>query len=182
MKKVLMTLVATVMTMAASAQVYVGGSVGIASVKNGNADAETTYKIVPEVGYSFSNELAVGVALGYQKGACDLMDNAYGQDVNTKAFSVSPYVRYTFLNTKYVNVFVDGGVGFATFKDLGNEFQVGLKPGVAINFNDKLSFVAHVGFIGYDTFNPKADGIDNSNIVGVDLDGNNITFGLYYNF
>ncbi|MBQ6063490.1 MAG: porin family protein [Prevotella sp.] len=182
MKKVMMTLIAAVMTMAASAQVYVGGSVGIASVKNGNADAETTYKILPEIGYSFNDELAVGVSLGYQKGSCSLLKSSFGQDVDTKAFLVSPYVRYTFLNTKYVNAFVDGGLGFASYKDLGSQFKVALQPGVAINFNDKFSFVAHFGFIGYDSFNPKADGIDTSNAVGVDLDANNITFGLYYNF
>ncbi|MBO4314622.1 MAG: porin family protein [Prevotella sp.] len=182
MKKVMMTLIAAVMTMAASAQVYVGGSVGIASVKNGNADAETTYKFVPEIGYSFSDELALGVALGYQKGACDLINGGIGTDVDTELFSVNPYLRYTFLNTKYVNAFVDGGLGYGSAKDLGTLFQVGLKPGVAINFNDKFSFVAHFGFIGYNSFNPKADGIDTSNAVGVDLDGNNITFGLYYNF
>lgn len=176
----MMTLVATMMTVAASAQFYVGGSLGIGSVKAGNLDAETTYKIVPEVGYNINDEWAVGIALGYQKGACTLGQGAYAQDVDLKVFGVNPYVRNTFLNTKYVNVFVDGGLAYENYKDFGNNFQVGLKPGVAVNFNDKLSFVAHFGFIGYETFSPKGDG-KSSNTVGVDLDGNNITFGLYWN-
>ena len=167
-----MTLVAAMITVAASAQVYVGGSLGIGSVKLGANDAKTSFKIVPEIGYNINDEWAVGLAIGYQQGECKLGKADYLQD---------PYVRNTFLRTKYVNVFVDGGLTYQTVKDFGSDFQIGLKPGVAVNFNDKLSFVAHIGFIGYETFSPKGDG-KSSNTVGVDLDGNNITFGLYWNF
>ena len=62
-----------------------------------------------------------------------------------------------------------------------NEWSVGLKPGVAVNLNQKLSFVAHVGFAGWKSV--KAEGAnDDSHVWGVDLDGNNVTFGVYYNF
>lgn len=176
-----MTLVAAVMAVSVNAQGYFGGSVGVASVKNGGADAETTYKFVPEIGYNLNSEWAIGVALGYQKGACDLQYGGVTQDVTTELLQVNPYVRYTALNTKYVNLFVDGGVGIGSYKDIGTAFTLGLRPGVAINFNDKISFVAHCGFVGFSSFSPKGDG-DSSNMVGVDLNGNNILFGLYFNF
>ena len=182
MKKILMTLVAAFATLQMSAQVYVGGSLGVASVKNGNADAETTYKVIPEVGYNINDEWAVGVKLGYQKGAAALGQGAYGQDVNTELFQIAPYARYTVVNSKLVNVFVDGGLGFGSYKDLGTEFNIGLRPGVALNLTDNLSFVAHFGFVGFETFSPDADGVDSSNAVGVDFDQNNLTFGLYWNF
>ncbi len=181
MKKVMMTLVAAMITVAASAQVYVGGSLGIGSVKLGANDAKTSFKIVPEIGYNINDEWAVGLAIGYQQGECKLGKADYLQETEMKLFGVNPYVRNTFVRTKYVNVFVDGGLTYQTIKDFGSDFQIGLKPGVAVNFNDKLSFVAHIGFIGYETFSPKGDG-KSSNTVGVDLDGNNITFGLYWNF
>lgn len=176
-----MTLVAAVMAVSVNAQGYFGGSIGVASVKNGSADAETVYKFVPEIGYNLNSEWAIGVALGYQKGACDLVYSSYGQDVDTEVLGISPYVRYTALNTKYVNLFLDGGVGFENYKDLGNNFNIGLRPGVAVNFNDKISFVAHLGFVGFSSFSPKGDG-DSSNMVGVDLNGNNVLFGVYFNF
>ena len=182
MKKILMTMVIALSAITANAQWYLGGSVGVASVKNGNADAETVYKFVPDFGYTLNDQWAIGVAVGYQKGACDLINGGFGQDVETELLQVNPYARYTFVKNKYVNVFMDGTVGLGSYKDIGTEFQLGLKPGVAVNLNDKLSFVAHFGFIGFDSFSPKHDGIDNSTKVGVDFNGNNLTFGLYYNF
>lgn len=181
MKKIFMTVVAAAMAVSMNAQGYFGGSIGVASVKLGGSDAETTYKFVPEVGYNLNDDWAIGVALGYQKGACDLLIGTYAQDVETEIFMVNPYVRYTALKTKYVNVFVDGGVGFGSVKDYGTAFNIGLRPGVSVGFNDKIGFVAHFGFVGFDSFSPKGDG-DSSNMVGVDLNGNNITFGLYFNF
>ncbi len=176
-----MTLVATAMAVSMNAQVYVGGSVGVGSVKYGSQDAETTYKFVPEIGYNLTDEWALGVAFGYQKGACSLGNGNYGQDVDTELLQINPYVRYTAVKSKLVNVFVDGGVGIGSYKDLGTQFQLGLRPGLAVNLNENISFVAHVGFIGFESFSPKGDG-DSSNTVGVDLDGNNVTFGLYFNF
>jgi len=181
MKKVLMTLVVAAVAITANAQIYMGGSVGVGSVKHGSGDAETTYKFVPEIGYNLNSDWAIGVSFGYQKGACTLGKGAYGQDVSTELLQVSPYVRYTAVKSKLVNVFVDGGVGFGSYKDMGTQFELGLRPGVAVNLSDNISFVAHVGFVGFESFSPKGDG-DSSNTVGVDLDGNNVTFGLYFNF
>ena len=66
MKKVLMTLAVAFVAVAANAQVYVGGNVGIASSKSGNGDNVTTYKVLPEVGYNINKtgqlvQLSVGV-------------------------------------------------------------------------------------------------------------------------
>ena len=51
MKKLFMTLVAAVIAVSASAQVYIGGNAGIASTKIGDQDSKTTYKVLPEIGY-----------------------------------------------------------------------------------------------------------------------------------
>ena len=65
MKKVLMTLAVAFVAVAANAQVYVGGNVGIASSKSGNGDNVTTYKVLPEVGYNINKDWAVGTTLGF---------------------------------------------------------------------------------------------------------------------
>ena len=180
MKKILMTIVAVFAAMNMNAQVYVGGSVGFGSAKMGSGDSESTYKIVPEIGYNLNDEWAIGVALGYQKGTCNFGEFDFNPG-KTEVFMVNPYARYTFLESDMVNVFFDGGLGFASYKDLGSAFQVGIRPGIALKASDKISLVAHVGFVGFETYSPKGDG-DSSNAFGLNLDGNNITFGVYYNF
>lgn len=78
MKKIIMTLVVALFTIGASAQVYLGGNVGIASVDNGDDDDETIYSLLPEVGYKFNNEWAAGVLFGWSKGDLSYVDNGLG--------------------------------------------------------------------------------------------------------
>ena len=57
-----MALVA-VMSLTASAQVYVGGSVGLWRDYNAN---ETSFNLIPEVGYNLSDKWAIGLQIGYR--------------------------------------------------------------------------------------------------------------------
>ena len=180
MKKIVMTLAAAFVATAMSAQVYVGGSLGInawSSQKNAGDRSETTFKIMPEIGYNINDAWAVGTVIGY------VSDKWQGvEGVSENAFVIAPYARYTFAKCGKVNFFIDGGVGFTTASKADwTEFSVGLKPGLAVALSDKVSFVSHFGFFGYDQWNPEGD---NNNIskFGLDLDGNNLTFGLYLNF
>jgi hypothetical protein len=99
---------------------------------------------------------------------------------------VNPYLRYTFAKFDKVNVLVDGTVGYQSTDDKKvdyktNEFEVGLKPGVAVNLTDEVSFVAHFGLLGYNYSKPDFDGAKATNTFGVNLDSN-VSFGLYFNF
>jgi hypothetical protein len=176
MKKIFMTLAAAIVAVSASAQVYLGGNFGIASTKIADGDNNTTYKLLPEIGYKLDDNLAIGTVVGWSKGT---PVNIEGKQRGT--FEVNPYVRYTFFHSNVINVFVDGGVGYKHYNGQGNQWSLGLKPGVALNVN-KFSFVAHVGFAGWKQYKPSKDGAKSSNAWGVDLDGNNVTFGVYYNF
>ena len=173
-----MTFVAAVMAVSASAQVYVGGNLGIASVDPGAGDSETVFTVLPEVGYSFNSDWAAGVAFGWSKGSLQEPELSFDGTL-TRTFSVNPYVRYNAISGKHVNFFIDGSFGYCHYNGMGDAWSIGLKPGVAVNL-DKFSFVAHVGFVGYENFKPK--GGDAANVWGVDFDSNNITLGVYYNF
>lgn len=179
MKKLFMTLAAAVIAVSASAQVYVGGNVGIASTKIAGQDSKTTYKVLPEIGYKLNQDWAIGTVIGWGKGTPVEIENA---DAAVGTFEVAPYVRYTALHTKVVDLFVDGGASYKHYNGTGNEWSVGLKPGVALNVNKNVSIVAHVGFVGYKNYKPSYEGAKSSNAWGVDLDGNNLTLGLYWNF
>ena len=101
-----------------------------------------------------------------------------------KSIEINPYARYTFVHTKYINVFVDGSLGYGHVYNAGNDidtWSVGARPGIAVNLNEHLSFVSHVGFLGWQQRkNNNTSGKVSK--YGLDLDGNNIAFSLYYNF
>ncbi len=176
MKKIMMTLAAVCVAATMNAQVYVGGSLGFGTTSH-DGNSSTSFKILPEIGYNLDENWAVGITVGYSQ------DKDYA-DVKNKMFQVSPYARYTFAKFDKVNLFVDGAVDYLHYDYDGaksNGFGVGLKPGVAVNLNDKLSFVSHLGFLGYEYRKADADGAKAYNTFGFDL-SNNISFGLYYNF
>ena len=176
MKKILMTLVAVAMATTMNAQWYAGGGVGFQSVSY-DGNSETQFTILPEIGYNLDDKMAVGATFGYGEVSND--------HHKTKTFIVAPYLRYKLLEFDKVNFFVDGGIAYRSvdyesYKN--NTFQIGVKPGVAVNLNDKLSFVSHFGFLGYQTSKDDTDGAKAVNTIGLSVDASALSFGLYYNF
>lgn len=177
MKKIVLTLVVVLMTIGASAQIYVGGTVGFNSSKNDKTDLKsTTIKLMPEIGYELSESWALGTVIGY----------AYNKlgDVKTNTFTIAPYARYTFLKSNVVGLFVDGGFGFSTSKVKGsdalNSWNIGLKPGLSIRLSDNFMLVAKYGFLGYEENEVAADSKVKS--FGLDLDTDELSFGFHYIF
>ena len=175
-----MTMVAAFAAVSMQAQVYIGGSVAIeawSTQKLAGDKSETVFKIMPEIGYNLTDKWAIGTVIGYQN---DKVKGVNG--MSESAFSIAPYARYTFSKLGKVNLFVDGGIGFTSASKADwTEIAIGFKPGLAVNLTDNLSFVSHIGFLGWDQFNP--DGDDNNiSKFGLNLDSTNLTFGLYYNF
>lgn len=186
MKKVLLLAVVLFASLNASAQFYVGGSIGFGSVKPiGGGDSEFLFKILPEFGYNISDQFAIGAVLGYQKGNCSIGSLDYDSS-DRETFIIAPYARYTAIEWESVKFFLDGGIAFSSTKDFGSNFRLGIQPGLAIDLTDEVTFVTHLGFIGFETFSPgdglKAQGYTKSGSeFGMDFK-NNCTFGVYFNF
>ena len=184
MKKIFAVALVAMMTMTVNAQVYVGGGVGFQTTSQ-DGNSETFFKLVPEIGYNLDENWAVGIAVGYGEHKTTLKSGNLKTTAKVKAFEIAPYARYTFAKFDKVNLFVDGTVDYLHTDNAGdknNTFSIGLKPGVAVNLNDKLSFVAHAGFLGWTTSKPDVDGAKSTNTFGFDLDGSDLSFGFYYNF
>ena len=178
MKKIMMTLAAVAVAATMNAQVYLGGTLGFTSTKadTEGAKATTNFEIKPEVGYNLDENWAVGIALGFSS------TKAGDADAVT-TFEIAPYARYTFAKLDKVNFFVDGEVSYATKKDTYNKFGIHIKPGVAVNVNDKVSFVAKLGTDGLGWTNTKNKVTDvKTNKFGLDLSTIGLEFGMYYNF
>ena len=197
MKKILMTLAMGMMALTMSAQMYIGGSVGFTSWSPDKGDGESSFKIMPEIGMQFDDQWGAGVQIGY------ITDKAGVYKLGTEsAFVFAPYVRYQAIKVGKVNLFLDGGIDFISYSKPDNSaFSVGIKPGVSVALSDKLSFVTHFGFLGYESVPSKGgyagynyDYYDYSRAAasdsdkpkdsyfGFDFSSLNLTFGLYYNF
>lgn len=178
MKKIILSLMIMFAAISASAQVYVGGSL---AWTHDDALDYNSFKLAPEVGYNFNEKLAVAVELAYMHGKYD-DDNDH--KVKSNAFAIAPYVRYTFFKKNIVRLFLDGGLGFSTYKvkhgDSENGFEIGFKPGIAINVTDHLAFEAKYGFLGYRDKYALAGA--NASVSGLDFDTNSLSIGIKYNF
>ena len=177
MKKIMLSLAMALVSVCASAQVYIGGTAGISSNKIGDGDSKTAYKLIPEIGYQFNNKWEAGIEVGIQKGeVCKL--SAVG-DATT--FTIAPYVRYTAVETKLVDFFFEGTIGYGSVSKGGGDFyEVGIKPGLAVKLSDHVNFITKVGFLGYRGYSPEHG--DNSSTFGLGVDASNISFGAIYKF
>lgn len=187
MKKLLtLALVAIASVFGAQAKdIYLGGSVGFMhNEQNGSITNEFT--ILPEIGYNFNSRWSIGTTIGY--------DHTHwcGKDMSLHMFEFNPYARFTYFRTdnNLVQLFVDGGVGIGLGSyDYGEEdsdtavtWNIGFRPGVAFNFTDSFSVVAHVGFLGYQGANNAAYDAGMPRKGGLSLDTNDLTLGFYFNF
>ena len=177
MKKIMLSLMMALVSVCASAQVYIGGTAGISSNKIGDEDSKTAYKLIPEIGYQFNNKWDAGIEVGIQKG--DVCKIARVGDATT--FTIAPYIRYAAVETKVVDLFFEGTIGYGSVsKGGGDSYEVGIKPGLAVKLSDHVNFITKVGFLGYKGYSP--DHGDNSSTFGLNVDASNISFGAIYKF
>lgn len=207
MKKLFVTVCLAVAAMTANAQTYVGGELGL--WRNGeDGNNKTSFTLAPEIGYNLDENWALGIKLGYNYNYAGSQKVTIGDvtasgHITRNAFTIEPYVRASYVKTGLVRLFVDGGFAFATYKDKAtlsangnsasesgdshNAWQIGLKPGIALDLNPHFSFIAHAGFLGYRHSDPgKYNGALEDGVYGngwgFDFKSNSLTFGFLYNF
>ena len=168
MKKLILVAVAALLALTAHAQFYVGGQVGLRA-----SSGYTNLTILPEVGYNLNENMSIGTVIGY--------DFESWKDTETRGtFEINPYFRYSFLQLGHVSLFADAQLQLALYnshdkvfdtKDNSFSWGLGIAPGLAIPVSENLSFVGHLGRVGYynDTFE-------------LGVNGNYFTVGAYYSF
>lgn len=181
MKKILLLAALAISSIAASAQVYMGGSVGL---NRNTTENQTQFTINPEVGYNISDQWAVGASISYQY--------RYDDGVKSNVFAFDPYARYTYFKAveNRVKLFVDGGVGLGLGKSKYEDhdsktvaiYSIGFRPGVAFDITNRFSLVTHFGFLGFQGCNDAAETAGYDQKFGFDFSSLNLTFGFYYNF
>ncbi|NDW18200.1 porin family protein [Dysgonomonas sp. 216] len=199
MKKILFALalslgVVTTASALEPGKMWVGGSVGLSStsVKVGEFDEDyLNYKILPEFGYVVNDKIGVGIVVGFQQTEVDIEDLLASEEIQGKVqgFVINPFVRYSVLKGSIGGIFVDGGVGFSQAKNKDTDlkatiFDVGFRPGIALNVSDKVVLTAKFGFLGYQNtkLSPKVGNDLKINEFGFDFDLNNCLFGASFVF
>lgn len=182
MKKVFLTLALVLTTVVASAQWYVGGSLGFSK-----HDKDTKYEIAPEVGYKLNDKWTVGaeVLFGIAKDqVLTIEDEAFVYDQTT--FGIAPYARYTFLTAGEFSMFAEAyaTIAHVKVKAYGESegetgFALGVRPGVAYNIDENWTIAAKLGD-GLNYQDKKLAGGDKSRFA-LELT-NGLEFSLYYNF
>lgn len=187
MKKLFSSLIALLATVAASAQVYVGGEVGL---WRNTDDNHTSFTVAPQVGYNLNDKWAIGLEFMY--------NHEYYDGVKANGAGVAPYARYTVAKAGPVSFMLDGGVGFATYKakykeyesDSYNAWQIGITPAIKVSLTKKVDFIASLGFLGYRDNDDMAD-VDGEKVsapafgekgFGFSFSSNDLKFGVVYNF
>ena len=187
----------------------------------------SSYKLMPEIGFRLNKTMAVGGTVGVMHGfaalgaldpndykgllmaaagtAGDMLEaqNNLGQKTagNQKIDGIrfAPYFRYTIVNGRRFDLFVDGVIGYSQFKSqtLNNTnawvdgptytmTEVGARPGFMVKFDSNFSIVAHLGNLGIQNIKGETVNADNSKStmsvsrMGLDVDSNNIFLGFIY--
>lgn len=187
MKKIILAFVIVCSCMCVSAQVYVGGSIGIYHQNHKEYDTKTTQvNILPEVGYTINDKWAIGTTVSFWQNKQKYPERVY----EIKSFSISPYARYSYFRKNIFSLFVDGGPNISFQKDKSKYYEdndyyrdnndrttyLGLKisPGVAVKVCDKISILAHLGALRYNHS-------DKEETFNFNL-SNSLSFGVFYSF
>lgn len=181
MKRMIFTLVTIFgLTSMVNAQqvgkIWVGGSVGLESSKVKGSERTTSYNLMPELGYNMTDNMGLGIRLGYVHN-----EDMWGTEkVKTDGFAVNPFVRYSFLKGDLGGLFVDGGVGYEYSKNKStstktHEMEVGFRPGVSLNISDKVALTGRFGFLGYQY---EKEGDTKTNTFGFDFDLRQVQLGV----
>lgn len=198
MKKIMMTLAAVCVAATMNAQGYIGGSLGLDFQnklidKDGKDATGMFFQIKPELGYNLDDKSSVGIVLGFgvtNNGNKITINGAnpfagHKTDKSAIQFQIAPYYRYKFLQFDKIDLFVDAMVALQYTKmDEWNNttFGIGVRPGVAFNANDKISFVAK---LGDGLFFESSKDKDSDAVSHFGLNANTLAaleIGMYYNF
>jgi hypothetical protein len=191
MKKLLFVAAFLMVSVMASAQMWIGGSMNCMYQKDKDFNNGVfTFGVAPEVGYGINDKFTVAMAIGYR--------GQFASGITSNSFFMQPYARYHIVNFGNAGFFIDGGLeyGLNAYKDdfmnrpaYTHHVYVGVWPGFAYAFCDKAVIAARFGFLGYKYNGTRIDGIYDANApadtpvnhsFGFDF-ANGVSLAVYFN-
>ncbi|WP_055446209.1 outer membrane beta-barrel protein [Lacinutrix mariniflava] len=180
----------------ANGDVFISGAVGFGSTTQGDSK-DNQFEISPKVGFFVSDNIAVGVSLGFESfknensginpvtfeeatiesKRTSLSAGVFGRYYATPAsqFSFFGELAAKFVASKNEQDFVEED---QKFDGLDFEFA----PGISYFVSDSITLEASIGVLGYNTFKADVDGAEARNQFNIGLDLSDINFGIAYKF
>lgn len=204
MKKLFLAAALAAFSLAANAQVWLGGSLGVSFNKSENTFNGATTKmknssfaICPVIGYELSDKWDLGLEARYTKAESkhEKSDNR----ASSSTFLINPFARYKFANVGIATFFVDGGFelgetsaeqtttsvdGMATnhIEFTRNNFNIGVRPGVKLALTKNLEAETHFGYIGYKRTKSDSNEEQVSKYFDMSVSSSDLYFGLIWKF
>ena len=210
MKKVFLLVGLVCMGFLANAQFYAGGSLGFMnSVTKPNTgdsrDKFMGFNIAPEVGYSLSDKMDVGISVAFGTSKMtDFTDSDNERVRKGNEWSVNPYVRYSLVEYKRFKVLgkatfslgMESGktevkiAGTTTSTDDPSVTNIGLSivPMLTYDISDRFVLFTDLNFLGLGFTNSKIKDAESTTGFGLLFDANDvvnvgaITIGFAYKF
>jgi len=171
-----------------SGDVFASGTVSFSSQKNGDAKINQ-FAVAPAVGYFVSDNMAIGIALGYTSRDYKPSDEKYTslQAGIFGRYYFNPANKFTIygqLNAAYVTSKREQNFGSGITEYKENGFAVAAGPGFNYWLSNHLALEANFGVIGYSSTKPDDSSAnpESTNTFNIGLDLANINFGLVYKF
>ena len=192
MKKIILTALVAVASLSANAQVWLGGDIAFGSSKAyKGADNATKFTIAPQVGYMFNEKWGIGLNLKFNTmndaaailnvGDASLTDMVANPGNYAKtSFGAGLFARFIFAKSGIASFFLDGGVDFTTYKDMGSKIGIAIQPGVKFAASEKVDVVAKIGYFGWQKY--LGDKSSKGSSFGLGIEESALSLGVSYNF
>ncbi|HIC30876.1 MAG TPA: porin family protein, partial [Flavobacteriaceae bacterium] len=147
------------------------------------------FTIAPKAAYFVSDNIAVGLGLGFTSGKEE--DGFAEEKVNV--FGVDAFGRYYFTPASQFSLFAELGLGYDSVNNettVGNvtadsdSAQFGANLGAGLNYfvSSNFSIEAGVAVLGYSTNDNGGNGAESTDSFSFGGDWTNVTFGVNYKF
>jgi outer membrane protein len=167
----------------AKGDMFVSGSVGFGTTSTGDAKG-TSFEIAPRAAFFVSDNIAVGAKIGF---ASMKADNGSVDTDDMQTLSLGAFGRYYVTPASKFSLFAELGFNYNSNDDKladwkYNTIDVAVGPGVSYFLSDAFAVEAGWGALGFETNDNGGDGADASTSFGLNLDMEDLTFGLLYKF
>lgn len=185
-----------------SAQINVGGSIGVLSYNSKTTSEGTTNEhptrinitLLPNIEYMMSDNFSIGGKIGF--GYSKVKSNTDDSKESIFMIHISPYARMYFPLGDKLSFFGEGGIQFARGTEkvtVGNttndgdtrtNFGIGVIPGLSYGLSEKVALELTTGFLGYEQNSSNDNGdpetTSKSSNYGFNINLSSISFAIKY--